>query len=90
MSCDIEKSKYNTLNSGLRNDIVRSIAIDTANNLWIANSEGGLVKFDGTTWNYYDLETSVEIKDNILPVNFSLFQNYPNPFNPTTKINGLG
>jgi hypothetical protein len=32
------------------------------------------------------IPTSVEQKENEVPLEFSLSQNYPNPFNPTTKI----
>ena len=30
--------------------------------------------------------TSVDVKKNIIPENYSLSQNYPNPFNPETTI----
>ena len=40
---------YNTTNSGLPSNNVKSIAIDGAGNKWIA-TDAGLVKFDDTSW----------------------------------------
>ena len=57
---------YNTLNSGLPDDFVKTIAFDTSNNIWIGTVIG-LVKFDGdTTWKVYDLSNSIfTLTDNI-------------------------
>ena len=49
---------YNTSNSGLPSNSVRSIAIDGTGNKWIgtAGADSGLAKFDGTNWAIYNLE----------------------------------
>jgi ligand-binding sensor domain-containing protein len=50
---------YNTLNSGLTDNVIRSIAVDIYNNKWIGTFFGGLFKFDGdTTWTSYNLSNS--------------------------------
>ena len=41
---------YNTGNSGIPNDNVTTIAVDGANNVWLATWTGGLSRFDGSTW----------------------------------------
>jgi hypothetical protein len=43
---------YNSSNSGLPSNIVRSIAIDGSGNKWIGTDKG-FVKFDGTSWTVY-------------------------------------
>ncbi len=44
---------YSTSNSGLADNIVKDIAVDTHGNLWFATM-GGLSKFDGVSWTRYD------------------------------------
>ena len=41
---------YNTSNSGLPDNFVRSIAVDPQGNKWIGTYGGGLAKFDGVNW----------------------------------------
>jgi ligand-binding sensor domain-containing protein len=49
---------YDTANSGLPQDIVRTITVDDSGNAWIGTSRGGLTKFDGTNWIVYDTSNS--------------------------------
>ena len=49
---------YNTANSGLPLNVVRSIAIDSEGNKWITSSNIGLTKFDGSNWTFYDTSNS--------------------------------
>jgi ligand-binding sensor domain-containing protein len=52
-------TKYSTANSGLPNNRVSSLAIDSLGNLWIANG-AGLSIFDGVNWTNY---TGLPIND---------------------------
>lgn len=36
--------------------------------------------------NLYNITTSVEMNNDVIPAKTSLYQNYPNPFNPSTEI----
>ncbi len=49
---------YNSTNSGLPANYVRSLAVDRQNNLWIGTQHSGLVKFDGTNWSIYNTDNS--------------------------------
>jgi hypothetical protein len=49
---------YDTSNSGLPDNVVHSIAIDAVGNKWIGTYNGGLTKFDGTTWTVYNTSNS--------------------------------
>ena len=54
---------YDTLNSGLPTNSINDIAEDSGGNKWIATglpweSNGGLVKFDGSNWTVYDTSNS--------------------------------
>jgi len=49
---------YNTTNSGLADNNVKSTVIDAAGNKWIGTFEGGVSKFDGTTWTTYNTANS--------------------------------
>jgi ligand-binding sensor domain-containing protein len=49
---------YNTSNSGLPGNDVRSLAIDGSGNKWIGTNGGGLVEFDGTNWTVYNTSNS--------------------------------
>jgi len=49
---------YNTLNSGLPENLVSSIAIDERGTKWIGTDGGGLAKFDGTNWIIYNTSNS--------------------------------
>lgn len=49
---------YNTSNSGLPENSVRSIAIEDNGTKWIGTWGGGLAKFDGTNWTVYNTSNS--------------------------------
>jgi ligand-binding sensor domain-containing protein len=49
---------YNTSNSGLPNNEVRSIVIDGSGNKWIGTNGGGVARFDGTIWTVYNTSNS--------------------------------
>jgi len=55
---------YNTSNSGLPDNDVRSLAIDGSGNKWIVTGEG-LAKFDGSNWTVYDTSNS-DLPDNYI------------------------
>ena len=57
----IEFTFYNSQNTAMPEDIVRSIAVDSKNNIWMASCrfrQGGLVKYDGNTWTAYTPDNS--------------------------------
>ena len=49
---------YDTINSGLPDNHVSSIAIDRGGNIWVGTDSAGIAKFDGTTWTIYDTSNS--------------------------------
>jgi Bacterial Ig-like domain (group 2)/Two component regulator propeller len=49
---------YNTSNSGLAEDYVRTLAIDAQGNKWFGTDNAGISKFDGTNWTTYDTGNS--------------------------------
>ncbi len=49
---------YDTSNSGLVAQNIRSIAVDDSNNIWVGTATGGLAKFNGVTWAIYDTSNS--------------------------------
>jgi ligand-binding sensor domain-containing protein len=49
---------YNTSNSGLAHNYVRSIAVDKLGNLWSGTGGGGASKFDGNNWITYKTSSS--------------------------------
>jgi ligand-binding sensor domain-containing protein len=49
---------YNTDNSDLPDNRIKSIAIDHEGMKWIGAKNGGVSKFDGENWTIYNLETS--------------------------------
>ena len=53
------------------------IAMDGVDSTWSAN---------GPAVTVVDIQGTMGIDDNLLPMAFTLYQNYPNPFNPTTII----
>jgi ligand-binding sensor domain-containing protein len=55
---------FNTSNSGLPNNTVRCVAIDSANNVW-AGTDFGLAKFDGTNWEIFNTQNS-GLTDNLI------------------------
>ncbi|MBL7921985.1 MAG: T9SS type A sorting domain-containing protein [Bacteroidia bacterium] len=56
---------YNTSNSGLPNNWVRDIAIDSLNIKWMGTAYGGLAKFDGLNWTTFTYSTSILPNNNI-------------------------
>ncbi len=56
---------YNTSNSGLPNNTIISVAIDSLNNKWIATYGGGLAKFDNTNWTVYNTTNSSLPNNNV-------------------------
>ncbi|MCK4416946.1 MAG: T9SS type A sorting domain-containing protein [Candidatus Latescibacteria bacterium] len=46
---------FDTDNSELPDNYIRSLAIDVQDNLWIGTGYGGLAKFDGENWLVYDI-----------------------------------
>lgn len=64
---------YNDANSGLSNNMVSSISIDTNDNVWISASNGcggqyGLNKFDGINWTHYNQSNSGLVSDAVMRV----------------------
>lgn len=52
------KIVYNTSNSGLPHNHVRSISIDSNDIIWIGTQQGGLARFDGVNWNSWNTSNS--------------------------------
>jgi tetratricopeptide (TPR) repeat protein len=62
---------YKSTNSGLIDDLIRSIAIDKEGNKWIGTLFGGVAKFDGdTTWTIYSDFNSQLPSKAVYPINF--------------------
>ena len=49
---------YNTANSGLPNNNIYAIAIDSNGDKWIGTLFGGIAKFNGSTWTVYNTGNS--------------------------------
>ena len=49
---------YDTINSGLPNNYVKSIICDPSNGLQWVGTNNGLVTYDGINWVLYDFSTS--------------------------------
>jgi photosystem II stability/assembly factor-like uncharacterized protein len=64
----IDWTVYNTSNSGLPHNSVRSIAIDRNGNKWIGTYGGGLAKFDGANWDVYNTSNSDLPSNTVLSV----------------------
>lgn len=76
---------YNGPGNG--NDIPRSIAVDTAGNVYVTGqSIGNGTNYDFCTIKYSQSLSSLSHFSSELPEKISLLQNYPNPFNPITNI----
>jgi photosystem II stability/assembly factor-like uncharacterized protein len=71
-------ANWTTVNSGLTNDTVVSIAISASGTIFTV-TQNGLFRSVQSTTSVRDLAADA-------PMRFSLDQNYPNPFNPTTTI----
>ncbi|MFA6598764.1 MAG: T9SS type A sorting domain-containing protein [Ignavibacteriaceae bacterium] len=53
-----EKTIFNTSNSGLPSDEIKSIAIDGNGDKWIGTYNHGIAKFDGTNWGVFKTSNS--------------------------------
>ncbi len=51
---DTSWTYYNTANSGLPGNYVRSIFADKDNNIWVGTDYNGAARFDHSDWTYYD------------------------------------
>ena len=49
---------YNRSNSGLPDNRVIALAVDSTENKWIGTSGGGVAKFDGVNWTVYNTGNS--------------------------------
>ncbi len=49
---------YNTSNTGLLSNNISAIAMDSQNNIWFANYETGVTKYDNSTWTTYTTANS--------------------------------
>src|SRR4030095_434692 len=47
---DVTWTIYQTSNSNLPDNSIRSLAIDHQNSIWVGTFNGGLAKFDGSSW----------------------------------------
>jgi ligand-binding sensor domain-containing protein len=72
---------FNIYNSGLTNNLIRSVAADKQNNIWLATGNDDVLEF-----NPGGIVSSIKKYISSSPINFELYQNYPNPFNPSTII----
>ncbi len=58
-------------NSGLPNNRIEKLAIDTStNNLWIGTYSQGLVRYDGDTWETFDFKESEIVDNDVLSLNY--------------------
>ncbi len=53
-----EVTTFNTTNSPITSNVIRSIAIDNDGNKWIGTWKHGLLKFDDNNWTVYDTANS--------------------------------
>ncbi|MCW9094446.1 MAG: T9SS type A sorting domain-containing protein [Ignavibacteriaceae bacterium] len=51
---DLTQTSYTKENSGLPHHNITSITIDSAGNKWIGTWGGGVIKYDGTSWQVYN------------------------------------
>ena len=65
LSADGSWIKYNTTNSKLPDNCIRSIAGAPDGTLWIGSSEGGLVKFDGADFSIFDTSNSALLYNHV-------------------------
>jgi ligand-binding sensor domain-containing protein len=49
---------YDTENSGIPDNSIRSLAVDNQNNLWVGSADSGVAKFDGSNWTVYNTHNS--------------------------------
>ncbi len=55
---------YDFSNSGVPNDRINDILVDSANNVWIATEGSGTVRFDGTNWTKYTVGNTLGLVEN--------------------------
>lgn len=67
-------------------DIVSSIFIDTALNVYVTGGSTGTSSGIDFATIKYNQVTGIKSVGGQIPTTYALEQNYPNPFNPTTKI----
>ncbi|MFI5252340.1 MAG: SBBP repeat-containing protein [Bacteroidota bacterium] len=60
--------QYTISNSGLPNNHVWGVTIDSSRNKWIGTMGGGLAKFDGTTWTVYNTLNSGLPSDSVYSI----------------------
>lgn len=60
------KVLYNSANSGLPHNHIRSLAIDSNDVVWVGTQNGGLARFDGTTWTVWNTANSNLPANNII------------------------
>lgn len=56
---------YSVYNSGLPNNYILSLTVDSNDHVWIGNLSGGVTRFDGSNWTTYDTSNS-ELPDNTI------------------------
>lgn len=80
--------RYTTVNSGLPENMIESMAVDAVGNLWIGTANQGfaIYKEGGVVGDFKPYESPVYSIPVQLPQAFRLMNNYPNPFNSTTII----
>jgi ligand-binding sensor domain-containing protein len=59
---------YNTTNSGLTDNDIRSLDIDNNGQVWIGSINKAIFTFDGTTWNHYNSANSYVYDNYILSI----------------------
>lgn len=52
------KVSYNSTNSGLPHNQIRSISIDSNDIVWVGTQQGGLARFDGENWSVWNSANS--------------------------------
>lgn len=62
---------YNTSNSGLPNNTIRALAVDSTGLIWVG-TYGGLAKFDGTSWVVYKRSNSNIPSDTITSLSIDM------------------
>ena len=60
--------RYTKDNSGLTNDIINDMSVDSQGRLWVATYGGGLCMFDGSDWTVYNTTNSGLRNNQILSV----------------------
>ena len=71
---------WTQFNKGLNNTYIQCIALDAANQILYAGTNGGGI------CRFFITSGVEEIEDLFIPENLTLHQNYPNPFNMQTEI----